>query len=194
VFLDVQLPGMSGLDVLRRIKHAPSIIFTTAHDQFAIAAFELGALDYLLKPFGRERFQRALERARPVLQMQLGATLAERATEVLADTPLARLFVREGAKIVPIATSMVEHIEACDDYVRVHAAGRVYRLNVQLADVEGRLDPRTFLRVHRSHVVNLDFVRALEPYDGSRYQVTLRNGTVIVASRQRSKALRELGR
>jgi two-component system LytT family response regulator len=191
VFLDVQLPRLSGVDVLRRITHVPAVIFTTAHDQFAITAFELGALDYLLKPFGRERFQRALERARPVLQLQLGTSSAERAREVLADTALTRLFVREGARIVPIATSTIEHIEASDDYVRVHAAGRVYLLNVQLADLEGRLDPKSFLRVHRSHIVNLDFVRALEPYDGSRFQVTLRSGTVIVASRQRSRALRE---
>lgn len=194
VFLDVQLPGMSGIDVLRRITHTPAVIFTTAFDQFAFPAFELGALDYLLKPFERERFARALERARPFIEMQVGLSGTERAREVFGAGAVARLFLRDGSKLVPVPTSTIERFEACDDYVRVHVGAKVYRMNLQLSDLEARLNGGTFLRIHRSHMVNLDCVRSLEPYDGSRYQVTLRNGVTIVASRQRSKALRELGR
>ena len=194
VFLDVQLPGVSGLDVLSQVRHRPAVIFTTAFDRYAVTAFELGALDYLLKPFGAERFGRALERARPMLERQVGADTTERAREVLADGPVPRLFVREAGRIVPIRVASIEWLQACDDYVIVHASQRQFRLNLTLSDLERRLDPSVFLRVHRSHVVNLDHVAAWKPYDGSRFQITLRNGATIMASRQRSRVLRGLTR
>ena len=194
VFLDVRLPGCSGIDVLSRVRHTPAVIFTTAHDQFAVTAFELGAVDYLLKPFGRERFGRALERARPLLERQVGAGGAERAREVLTQGPIPRLFVREAGRIVPIRVAAIERLQACDDYVIVHAGGRQFRVNLPLSDLERRLDPLVFVRVHRSHVVNLDHVASWTPYDGSRFQVTLRSGATIMASRQRSRMLRDLGR
>lgn len=194
IFLDIRLPGVSGIDVLSRIRHAPSVIFTTAHDQFAVTAFELGALDYLLKPFGRERFTRALERARPHLERQAGVGASDRAREVLTEGPVPRLFVREAGRIVPIRAAAVEWLQACDDFVVVHTGGRRFRLNLPLADLERRLDPRVFVRIHRSHVVNLDHVASWTPYDGSRFQITLRNGTTIMASRQRSRMLRDMGR
>ncbi len=194
VFLDIRLPGMSGVDVLARVRHTPAVIFTTAYDQFAVTAFELGAVDYLLKPFGRERFGRALERARPLVERQIGADSAERAREVLRSGPIPRLFVREAGRIVPIAVASIEWLQACDDYVIVHSAGRRYRVNMPLADLEKRLDPLVFVRVHRSHVVNMDHVASWVPYDGSRFQITLRNGATLMASRQRSRLLRELSR
>jgi two-component system LytT family response regulator len=194
VFLDVQLPGCSGIDVLSRVHHMPAVIFTTAHDQFAITAFELAALDYLLKPFGRERFARAVERARPLLERQAGTGVAERARETLSDGPVPRLFVREAGRIVPLRVASIECLQACDDFVIVHAGGRQFRVNLPLSDLERRLDPRMFVRVHRSHLVNLDHVRSWTPYDGSRLQITLRTGRTIMASRQRSRVLRELGR
>jgi two-component system, LytTR family, response regulator len=194
VFLDVQLPGMSGIDVLSRIQHTPAVIFTTAHDQFAVTAFELAALDYLLKPFGRERFSRALDRARPLLERQSADGTAERAREVLAHGPVPRLFVRDGGRIVPIRVASIERLQACDDDVIVHAGGRQFRLSLPLSELEQRLDPEVFVRVHRSHVVNLDHVASWMPYDGSRFQITLRSGTTLMASRQRSRMLRDLGR
>lgn len=194
LFLDVQLPDLSGFDVLRRVRHRPAVIFTTAYDQFAVTAFEIGALDYLLKPFGRERFGRALERARPAVEAQLGLAAEARAHAVMSDGPVTRLFVRDAGRILPVPATAVERFEACDDFVLVHAGGRTHRLNLQLADLEARLDPRTFIRVHRSHIVNFDHVRSLEPYDGSRFQLTMRSGATLVASRQRSRRLRELGR
>ena len=194
VFLDVQLPGCSGIEVLSRVHHTPAVIFTTAHDQFAITAFELAALDYLLKPFGRERFARAVERARPLLERQAGTGASERAREVLTSGPVPRLFVREAGRIIPLKVASIEWLQACDDFVLVHAGGRQFRLNLTLSDLEQRLDPRIFVRVHRSHLVNLDHVTSWTPYDGSRLQITLRTGRTLMASRQRSRALRELGR
>lgn len=194
VFLDIQLPGCSGLDVLARVHHTPAVIFTTAHDQFAITAFELAALDYLLKPFGRDRFARAIERARPLLQRHGGTDAAQRAREALSEGPLPRLFVRDAGRIVPLRVASIEWLQACDDFVIVHAGGRQFRVNLTLSDLERRLDPRMFVRIHRSHLVNLDHVTSWTPYDGSRLQITLRTGRTIMASRQRSRALRELGR
>ena len=193
VFLDVQLPGGSGLDVLRAAVPATGVIFTTAHDRFAVTAFELGALDYLLKPFGADRFARALERARPVLLSRRGSA-AERGREVLGPGKLERLFVRDEGRIVPLPVADIERVQACDDVVLVHAAGRAYRLAVTLAELEERLDARVFVRVHRSHLVNLAQVLSFAPTDDARLLVTLRSGTTLFASRQRSRELRGLGR
>lgn len=194
VFLDVQLPGFSGIDVLSRVRRAPAVVFTTAFDRFAITAFELGALDYLLKPFGAERFNRAIERARPQLERRAGTGAADRARDVLSEGPVPRLFARESGRIVPIRVAAIEWLQACDDFVIVHTGGKQFQVNLPLSELERRLDPNVFVRVHRSYVVNLDQVASWRPYDGSRYQITLRTGTTIMASRQRSKALRDLGR
>lgn len=194
VFLDVQLPGRSGLDVLRAVTVEPAVIFTTAFDQYAVTAFELGAVDYLLKPFGADRFIRAVNRAKAGLLDRQRVPAAMRARDVMAAGPLRRLFARDGDRIVPIPVSAIERIEASDDFVLVHTGGRAYRLNVTMASVEGRLDARAFVRVHRSHVVNLDHVVSMTPYDGSRFQLTLRSGATLLASRQRSRSLRQPGR
>ena len=105
-----------------------------------------------------------------------------------------RLFVRDAGRIVPIKVSSIEHLEACDDYVLVYTANQRYRINVTLTELEERLDLRTFVRVHRSHMVNLDHVASWTPYDGARVQITLKSGATIMASRQRSRELRTLGR
>jgi two-component system LytT family response regulator len=194
VFLDIRLPDCSGLDVISRARHKPAVIFTTAYDRFAVTAFELAATDYLLKPFGRERFERAVERARPLLESRVGASTTERAREVLAEEPIPRLFVRDAGRIVPIHVASIESLEACDDYAIVHAEKRRYRVNLGLSELERRLDPKVFVRVHRSHMVNLDRVVAWSAYDGSRFQITLQSGRTITASRQRSRMMRELAR
>jgi two-component system, LytTR family, response regulator len=194
VFLDVSLPGFTGFDVLERARHKPAVIFTTAYDRFAVAAFEVGAVDYLLKPFGTERFGRALERARPLVEARAGAEATARAQEVLSDAYLHRLFVREAGRVTPIRTQAIEWLQACDDYVIVHTGGRELRVNLTLADLEERLNPQVFVRVHRSHLVNLDHVEGWTPGEGSRIQIRLRDGTTLMASRQRSRVLREIGR
>ena len=192
-FLDIRLPGLSGIDVLGQLQHVPAVIFTTAYDQFAVTAFEVGALDYLLKPFGRERFTRALTRARPFLDKHAGASTVERAREVLDDGRMTRLFVRDGGRIVPVPLAAIERFEACDDYVVMHSGKMSFTVNLTMADLEGRLDPRVFVRVHRSHIVNLDHLVSLTP-DGARFQITLRSGHTVMASRERSRMLRSLGR
>lgn len=194
VFLDIRLPGGSGLDVLARVTYRPAVIFTTAYDRFAVTAFELGAIDYLLKPFGRERFSRAVERARSVVDGRVDQAAMERAREVLAKQTVPRLFVREAGRIVPVRVSSIERIQAADDYVIVHAAGRQFTLGVPLADLEARLDRDIFLRVHRSHIVNLDHVASCTPTEDSRFHITLRSGATVTASRQRSRVVRALAR
>jgi two-component system, LytTR family, response regulator len=198
VFLDIRLPELSGLEVLGRVAHEPAVIFTTAFDEHAVAAFELGALDYLLKPFGRDRFLSAVDRARRTLASRLDeneddSTLV-RARTALGTTagPVERVFVRDHGRIVPIPVREIVRLEAEDDYVAVYARGRRFLVYLSLGEFERRLDPERFLRVHRSHVVNLDYVAALVPFDAARLQVEMRDGTKLMASRTRSRELRHL--
>ncbi|MGH9366173.1 MAG: LytR/AlgR family response regulator transcription factor [Thermoanaerobaculia bacterium] len=193
MFLDVRLPELSGLEVARRIRHPAEIVFTTAYDRFAVAAFEIGALDYLVKPFGRERLAAAIERVRRRLG-EPAVQAGERARSSLAPGPLSRLFARQGDRIVPIAIEGVRRIQARGDYAEVHAAEGEFLVNVTLAELAARLDPARFRQVHRSHIVNLDAVQHLRPHDGRRLAITLRDGTVIVASRSASENLRRLAR
>ena len=195
VFLDVRMPGMSGIDVARRAQHAPAIIFTTAYDRYAVTAFELAAIDYLLKPFSRERFEQALERARQTLEARSPTPTAQRLPDLsAAPATVGRIFVRDGGRIVPLRVSTVQHFEACDDFIYVHTAGRRYRLNVSLNAIAEKLDPRLFVRVHRSYVVNLDGVTGWTAYDAARFELTLRDGTTLIASREGSRLLRSLVR
>ena len=193
LFLDVRLPELSGLDVARRIRHPAEIIFTTAYDRFAVAAFEIGALDYLVKPFGRERLAAAVERVRARLG-QTSVHAGERVRNSLGPGPLSRLFARQGERIVPIAVGGVRRIQARGDYTEVHGAEGVFLLHVTLAELAARLDSAKFRQVHRSHIVNLDAILHLKPYDDRRLAVTLRDGTVVVASRAASEELRRLAR
>lgn len=191
VFLDVRLPELSGLEVLKRIRHQPEVVFATAYDRYAVAAFELGALDYLVKPFGRERFRRMLERVRLRLSGDReGPTSAERARSALAGAPLRRLFARSGERIVPIPAASILHVQARGDYAEVHAPGGPFLVHVSLAELATHLDPERFVQVHRSHIVNLDAVKLLRPYDDRRLLLVLANGEEIVASRSASEALR----
>jgi len=190
VFLDVRLPELSGLEVLARISHRPEVVFTTAYDRFALEAFELGALDYLLKPFGRQRFVAALERVRermggarvPPIERALGAF----------ETPARRLFARTREAIVPIAVETIVRLQARDDYVEVSTTSGRHLLHVTLSGLLAKLDPERFRQVHRSHAVNLDFVDSLRSFDDRRLSLRLRDGTEIVASRAASEELRRL--
>lgn len=197
VFLDIELPGRSGLEVARTLGGHPLVVFTTAFDRYAVTAFELAAVDYLLKPFGAERLAAALARITDQLREGQGASsVAERTTDALRpearEAPLTRFFVRDRGKLVPIAVRDVERLEADDDYVRVHVRGRVHLVYLSLNDFERRLDPDRFLRIHRGHMVNLDFVRHLVPGDGGRLAVEMQDGTRVQASRTRARELRQL--
>ena len=193
IFLDVVMPGATGLQVLEHLQYEPKVIFTTAYDQYAVTAFELGALDYLLKPFGRERLERVLARAQAALNGGATAPLLSRARESLQRTPaLSRIFVRDGSRIVPISLANLERAQGADDYVTVCTATKEYLASIRLSELETHLGSANFLRIHRSHLINLDYVTAIEPYDASRVQVVLKSGVRIVASRTGSKRLREL--
>lgn len=191
VFLDVEMPGFSGLQVLERCHHRPAVIFTTAFDRYAVAAFELEALDYLLKPFGRDRLQAAVRRARNAMAQENASTIerAQRAFQPGIE-PLARIFVRDRGRIVPIALGDVQRLEAQDDYVQLVVGSRRHLVHLAMNDFERRLDPSRFVRVHRAHIVNLDYVAAFRRLADSRLEVEMQDGTRIVASRERSKALR----
>lgn len=193
LFLDVRLPELSGLEVARRAPAGAEIVFTTAYDRFAIAAFEIGAIDYLVKPFGRERFAATLERLKARLG-QPGASTAARARDALGQGPLRRLYARQGERIVPIATASISRIEAHGDYVEVHCGAATFLLHMSLSELAERLDADRFRRVHRSHVVNLDAVQHFQAADERRLLITLRDGSRVVASRSGSEELRRLAR
>lgn len=192
LFLDIRMPGASGIAVAEQITCRPYIIFTTAFDRYAVTAFEIGALDYLLKPFGRERVLAMLARARVAMEHGI-PPMAARASRVLSDSkPLSRVFVKERGRMISIPLERVERLEACDDYVAICIDGRRHLIHARLHDLYARIDQTRFLRVHRSHVVNVDFVSAFEPRDGSRLTVVLASGTRIPASRSGSAQLRLL--
>ena len=192
VFLDVSMPGPSGVDVLRRVRHAPHVVFTTAYAAHAVAAFELGAIDYLLKPFGPERLAATLERVRAAFGEPV--PVADRLADALARGPMSRLFVRAGRAILPVAVADIVRAEAAGDYVSVHTRDASHLVHLALDRLEERLDPRTFARIHRSHLVNLDHVAAFVRAPDGQLAARLRDGTTTLpVSRARAQALRGLG-
>ena len=195
VFLDVRLPEMDGLRVLERLRQAPEVIFTTAYDEHALAAFEIGALDYLVKPFGRERLVKALERIRRRFSISSEQpAAAERLSAALGAAPIDRLYARDRDRIVPVPVREIRRIAAQGDYAEVHTAGGTHLLHISLTELEARLDPAVFRRVHRSHIVNLDSIVHLRRYDDRRLVIVLSDGAQVVASRAASEKLRSLAR
>jgi two-component system LytT family response regulator len=194
VFLDIQMPGLLGTDVLQQVTHRPFVVFTTAHAQHAATAFELGALDYLLKPFGEERLIKALERVRAALGESGSAPPAlDRMREALAAGPMNRLFVRSGGSVIPVAVSGVAWFEADGDYVVAHSGKNRYMLHVPLTRLEARLDLKKFVRIHRALIVNLDQVVTFRPHGKGQLEAELRDGTRLVVSRERAREIRALG-
>jgi two-component system LytT family response regulator len=193
LFLDIQMPGISGTEVLQRVKHQPYVIFTTAHAQHAVTAFELGALDYLLKPFGPERLAAAMERVRAGLGEPSDSAPLDRLTEALRQGPMNRLFVRSGRAIIPVPVAEVIWFEALGDYITLHLASHRYVVHLSLQRLESRLDPKRFARIHRSHIANLDHVVAFRPHGRGQLMAELSNGQRLVVSRTRAQELRGLG-
>jgi two-component system LytT family response regulator len=193
VLLDLSMPGMSGLEVTRRMRHRPAVVFTTAFDQYAVAAFELQAVDYLLKPYDNGRFKAAIDRARERAAAPPDLTDGERLRHALYDSGhLSRVFVRDRNRILVVQTSEIERLEARGDYVALHAGAKRHLVQVTIADMERMLDPGRFVRVHRSHVVNLDYVVAFTTDPKGALEVELRSGTKLSVSRARAQALRNL--
>lgn len=192
VFMDVQMPRLTGVEVLEAVTHRPAVVFTTAYDEYAVSAFELGAVDYLVKPFGRERLLECLGRVRVRL---LGEGRAGGAREGRAEPgggPFAdRLFARKGEAIVPVLTSEIVRIDAEAGGAEIVTRDGTYQLSATLAEMEEKLDPGDFVRVHRSHLVNLRQVTEIKPYDQRRLRLELVDGSAVVASRRGSGELRE---
>ncbi len=191
VFLDIEMPGFSGLELLSRVRHHPYVVFTTAYAQHAVTAFELGALDYLLKPFGAERLQATLERVRAAIGEPAGPATFDRLREALSTGPITRLFVRSGASVIPLAVAGVSWFEARGDYVAAHVGATRHLLHLSLNRLEARLDSTKFLRIHRTHIVNLDHVAKFRR-QGKGLVAQLTDETLLPVSRNRSQNLRGL--
>jgi two-component system, LytTR family, response regulator len=193
VFLDIQMPGMLGTQVLARLTQRPFVVFTTAHAEHAVTAFELGAVDYLLKPFGPVRLAATMDRVRAALGEATEAAPVDRLAEVLGKGPLQRLFVRNGAAIVPLPVTTVHRFEADGDYVVAHTERGRHVLALSLNRLEERLDARRFVRIHRAHLVNLDHVVAFRRHGKGGMSAELRGGVQLAVSRLRAQELRRLG-
>ena len=192
VFLDVQMPGLDGFGVLDAISTSvmPAVVFVTAYDQFALRAFETHALDYLLKPFERERFNKALDRVRTQISRNgRGHSVDDRLRTLVAsiannkDRYLERLVARTNGKILILRVSDVDWIEAAANYVRVHIGGKEYLVRETMTNLETRLDPEAFLRIHRSMIVRKDRIKELEPLFQGDYSIVLLDGTRLTSSR-----------
>ena len=188
VFLDVQMPEMDGFDVVRQVGGAamPEVIFVTAHDRFAIQAFEVNALDYLLKPVSEERFAEALQRARPVLHQRSDDN--ERVVSLLkalASPPktLTRIAVRSAGKTRFVDLEDVLWIQAAENYVELHTAASRHMVHITTQSLLERLDPEVFVRIHRSKIVNVRHIRQIETGEHGDYVLTLDNGSCIQSSR-----------
>jgi two-component system LytT family response regulator len=204
LFLDIEMPEMNGFDVLRAQgpDRMPAVVFVTAHDRFAVRAFEAHALDYLVKPLNVARFDAALDHVRERLRLQSAADRAARLAALLdaerarGSGGVERLVVSQGADELIIPVADIDWISADDFYARLHVGERQYLLRVSLTSLELRLDPRHFVRVHRSAIVRLDRVRQLRSGSGGD-ELVLRNGARVPLSRRRraavEKQLRQLG-
>jgi len=191
VLMDIHMPGLTGLQVLKALVDEdtpPQVIFTTAYDEHALTAFELHAIDYLLKPFSRERFVEAVEHALQSSPPSLAA-----AVEALQpdEQPFTRVLVRDQGKIFPLRVDAIEYLRSDSKYTALVSQGRSFLVRLPIASFEQRLDPARFLRLHRSCIVNLDFVESMTPDDNSQLIVQMRDGARMTATREISKRLRE---
>ena len=193
LFLDIQMPKLNGFEVLDLLDPRPRVIFVTAYDSYAIKAFEVNAIDYLLKPFSRERFEKALLR----VAGEEGGEPPDAIDNLIRSTrslnaPIERILVRDGSRVHVIPSPMVDHIEAQDDYVSIHSGGKKYLKLERLSDLEASLDPKRFVRIHRSHIVNIERLIRLETYAKDSRIVVLNDGTKLPVSRPGYEKLKGL--
>jgi two-component system LytT family response regulator len=198
VFLDVQMPGGTGFDVIGAVgaEQMPFVIFVTAYDRYALRAFEVHALDYLLKPFDRERFRQALTRARQQLTGRSAGDLEQRLLALMQDLRpsqqrVDRFVVKSGGRVFFVRTDEIDWIEAAGNYVKLHVGTDTHLVRETMNAVEARLDSETFFRVHRCHIVNIERVRELQPWFNGEYVVFLKNGTRLTLSRGYREKLQE---
>jgi two-component system, LytTR family, response regulator len=183
LFLDVQMPKLDGFEVLELVDPGPAVIFVTAYDQYAMRAFDAHAVDYLLKPFTAERFERALERAKA----RLGERTLPPPTVAAEARPPAerpeRIVVKDGPRVHVIPLDKLDYVEAQDDYVALHSVGKTYLKQQPIASLETSLDPARFIRIHRSAIVNLERIARIEPYGKESRIAILQDGARLPISR-----------
>ena len=202
VFLDVEMPGLDGFAVLEKVKglvdRLPVVVFITAYYKYAVRAFEVHALDYLLKPFDDERFRQALERARAEVGQQQTGEVNRRILAMLDELKspreeyVERFAVQTSDRVFFVRAEDVDWIEAASNYVRLHAGKNAHMIRGTMQSVEARLDPERFLRIHRSAIVNIDRIRELQPWFHGEYKVILTDGTTLTLSRGYRESLQTL--
>jgi len=201
ILLDVQMPEVGGFAVLEALKGEalPPVIFITAYDHYAVRAFEVHALDYLLKPFDRERFQAAIERAKRQIRRESSNGVDERIIALLEQLReptrySERLVVKTGGRVFFLNTDEIDWIEAEGNYVNIHTGKKSYLLRETISSLEAQFDPREFVRIHRSAIVNINRIKELQPWSHGEYHVILHDGTRLTLSRSyREKLQSALG-
>jgi len=190
LFLDIEMPELDGFQVLKSVptEHMPAVIFITAYDRYAIKAFEEHALDYLLKPFDKARFANAVSRARTRLEHENNGTLSSKVVALLQQVDaqpklIDRLAIKSRGRVVFLRTDEIEWIEAAGNYVEVHAGKDCHLIRDTLNSFEEKLDSRKFMRIHRSCMVNLEFIKELQPGLAGEYVVVMRDGRQLTLSR-----------
>ena len=202
LFLDIQMPEMDGFEVLRRLdpNSLPVVIFVTAYDRYALRAFDAEAVDYLLKPFSDERFHQALGRARRqvgsgrigALSEQLRRLLSRTSAPDTAGEHRSRLLIKADGRITILPLTEVDFLEADGDLVKVHAGSQVHLLRETMKELESQIDPKRFVRIHRSTIINVDRIKELQPYFKGDFVVILRDGTRLKLSRHFKSGLEKL--
>lgn len=192
IFLDIQMPKINGFEMLELIETPPAVIFTTAFDEYAIKAFETHAVDYLLKPFSKERFDKALQKW---LSQRITNTVVDNHTllETAAQSPAHqnRVVVKEGSKIKIIPIPHIQYLEAADDYVKIHTADGTYLKNKTMAHFEQLLSAQQFVRIHRSYIINVQLITRIDPYEKDSHLVILQNGMRLPVSKSGYVRLKE---
>lgn len=201
VLLDVQMPELDGFGVIAQLSGGkmPAVIFVTAYDRFALKAFEVHAVDYLLKPFDKERFLTALNRAIDQVKRQQAGELSQRLTALLAEVrpeqkpkQLDRIAVKSSGRVVFVKVEEIDWVEAADNYVSLHVGTETHLHRETMASIEGQLSPEKFMRISRSTIVNMDRIKELQPLFHGEYTVILRNGTKLTLSRSYREKLDQL--
>jgi len=193
VLLDIQMPQLSGLEVLELTGRRSGVIFTTAYDQYALKAFDLHAVDYLLKPYSQQRFDEALGKARKLLaQESSSAPLAIEALLAQQNEKLQRLLIRDRGQVHVVPLESIDYVEAQDDYILVHAAGKAYMKTQSLSELEGQLDAGKFVRVHRSFLVQISAVQSIEKTSKDSQVAILKSGAQVPVSRAGNERIRAL--
>jgi len=198
VFLDVQMPAVDGFGVIRQVgpEKMPMVVFVTAYDEYALQAFEVHALDYLLKPFGRDRLQQCLDHARHQRDRARAGELGKSLMALVQDfkpeqKKQDRLVVKSGGRVFFVRTDDIDWIEASGNYVRLHLKEQSFLFRETMNQMESRLDPQRFFRIHRSRIVNTERIKELQPWFNGEYVVVLHNGAQLRLSRSYREKLEE---